>query len=517
MNTLKRTLVYFYPFILALAPTLSLYQQNFFEVPFLNVCRSLILLGLLTLIVYALHLVIFRKNKAAARILSVVIVFFLLNFGAILSTIVAGKEGQIIQTWSILLAAGMVLFVLFMVWMTSKRPGFTRNLDLFFGLMAAAFSLILAVGFGVKVFQINAPLSQAQASVTTESQDATFDSLPDIYFIVLDSYTSKEVLQKEFGFDNSEFLSQLIELGFTIPTSAYSNYDATAYSLSSILNMDFVQSFTDPKVYEPGHYTIYDKSIHNQVREILQQFGYKETTFSSDYPWLLWRDADHVLEPQKKSFMTSGINQFEFLVLKKSVINLLIIQKPYLIDDLSFWTGRLGEDKYQKQLFLIENLTKIPDDFAPKFIYAHSTIPHVPYLFRADGSMIAGVDQGSLNADFTQENLKQSYLQTISFVNARIIPQINAILEKNPNSIIILTGDHGYPGEDQNTIFFAIHDPGGHWPQNSCFSLINLFRRILSQHFGLVYPDLPDAVYRTLTQDYYQFEQINACSSNEND
>ena len=47
--------------------------------------------------------------------------------------------------------------------------------------------------------------------------------LPDIYYIILDEYAGFESLERNFGFDNSEFYSELSKRGFFMPSKSYSN------------------------------------------------------------------------------------------------------------------------------------------------------------------------------------------------------------------------------------------------------------------------------------------------------
>jgi len=47
------------------------------------------------------------------------------------------------------------------------------------------------------------------------------------------------------GFDNQPFIQILEEYGFQIPNASISNYRFTVLSMASVLNMDFIQSFSD--------------------------------------------------------------------------------------------------------------------------------------------------------------------------------------------------------------------------------------------------------------------------------
>ena len=68
------------------------------------------------------------------------------------------------------------------------------------------------------------------------SQAAT----PDIYYIILDGYGRADMLQIIHGFDNSMFMESLEQRGFVVASESQSNYARTLLSLSSSLNMQYL-------------------------------------------------------------------------------------------------------------------------------------------------------------------------------------------------------------------------------------------------------------------------------------
>ncbi len=503
-------LLFLYPFILALASPFSLYLHNARETAFRNAARTLIVAFLLTLVFYFLNRLIYRKARTA-RAVTALSMLFLVNYGD-LSTFGSSHpvfgldlgDYVFLITFFILLTA-----VLVMVFKKSEKA--SANIELFLGFTALAFAAILlvnSVSLAIQSRQKATQASEAQAASTTQAN--TQD--PDIYFIILDTYTSSDVLVSSFGFDNSDFEQQLRDLGFYIPEKSYSNYDGTVQTISSVLNMDFVQSFTDPDTPDPAHTAVTAKSIDNEVRKLLKERGYSIATFTSEYFWLMWRDADHFIEPVRKNFLVAGLTQFEFMAIKKSMLYLLYETSPTIFDVLLFHVGNVGQDKYQEQSFLIENLSEVPEDGRPRFVYAHSTITHYPLLFHADGTMIPLADQGASSDDYAKENVRQSYIETIRYLNSKLVIELSAIIEANPNTVIILQGDHGYPREEnKNAIFFAVYDPKGSLNDQACVTPVNVFRRIFNTWFGTQYKYLPDTVYRTPDQSYYRYESLGTC------
>ena len=69
---------------------------------------------------------------------------------------------------------------------------------------------------------------------------ASLDYTPNVYYIILDKYASSKVLKDIFDFDNQDFISQLNERGFHVTENSHSNYAGTILSLTSSLNMEYV-------------------------------------------------------------------------------------------------------------------------------------------------------------------------------------------------------------------------------------------------------------------------------------
>ena len=72
----------------------------------------------------------------------------------------------------------------------------------------------------------------------------SLDYTPNVYYIILDAYTSSKVLKDVFDFDNQDFISQLNERGFHVTENSHSNYASTFTSLTSSLNMEYVNYLT---------------------------------------------------------------------------------------------------------------------------------------------------------------------------------------------------------------------------------------------------------------------------------
>ena len=78
-----------------------------------------------------------------------------------------------------------------------------------------------------------------------EKEDMVFsqgkiETLPNIYYIILDGYANSKLLKETLNYDNKEFVNYLQNRGFTVIENSYSNYARTFLSLSSTLNMKYL-------------------------------------------------------------------------------------------------------------------------------------------------------------------------------------------------------------------------------------------------------------------------------------
>jgi hypothetical protein len=74
--------------------------------------------------------------------------------------------------------------------------------------------------------------------------------MPDIYYIILDGYGRSDTLEQVYGFDNSDFLAGLQELGFVVAECSQSNYAQTELSIASSTNLLYLESLGDS--FRPG-------------------------------------------------------------------------------------------------------------------------------------------------------------------------------------------------------------------------------------------------------------------------
>ena len=243
---------------------------------------------------------------------------------------------------------------------------------------------------------------------------------PDIYFIVLDSYTGSQALLDRFSYDNSAFLESLQALGFHTG-DCRSRYTYTSPELASIFN-----GGGEVPTETRTNWRLVQRSL---LRTTLEARGYDTIAFATGYDWDELHDAAYYLEPDLR-----GPTEFELFVL----------------GDPS-WDDQLGKRARTRTLYLLANLDTAADLPGSQFTFAHIVQPHPPFVFNSDGSPLAdeilfnpGWDgNSSTSVRYTPENYVSGYVGQAEYISNAILPPLRLILAKDPQALIILIGDHG--------------------------------------------------------------------------
>lgn len=307
--------------------------------------------------------------------------------------------------------------------------------------------------------------SPAGESLAGEEQVFHLNSVPDIYFIILDSYAGDEFLTRFYGYDNRPFLDGLSARGFVVVPESRSNYHSTLKTLASELNMEYI----------PENAPVEDISRllgENRVMKALSTEGYQTYVILSGYSMI-----DRYIQADKK-IDTGLIGEFG-----RAVLDMSIIGYPLNV-----------HDKKIRTLVAIEKLEELAPVPGPKFVYAHIDSPHRPYVFERNGRVRL------LAAPDTDTN---AYLSELEYLNGRIMRTLDTVLAESPSPpVIILASDHGArlygisgPLEGPNYLsnLQAIYLPPGiqgDIPRG--MTPVNTFRVIFSLLSNETIPLLPD-------------------------
>lgn len=312
--------------------------------------------------------------------------------------------------------------------------------------------------------------------------------LPDIYYIILDGYGRSDAVLP-YGYDNSNFLASLEEMGFYVAECSQSNYAGTGLSLSSSLNMDYVRNLSD--VFPSGEtdlINLYKMLENNAVRRSLSDAGYKTVAFASGFFWAEWRDADLYVSPPP-----GPITEFEVVILLSTFARVLDDLDIINLDDIH------GDNFRRRTLLALDELESIVKIQGPKFVFIHIIAPHEPSVFDGNGAPIPPDKVDS----------RSGYANMAEFISTAILLRLEMLIrESQTDPIIILQGDHGPSPRDpvdRMKILNAYYLPEGGDVLYPSISPVNSFRVVFNSIFDAGYPLLEDVSYFSNPPARYDF------------
>ena len=494
-----------HPFAFAIYPILTLLAFNISEVDFLSGIRPLLVSVLAGGILLLIFWGIFRDWKRAGLLCTIILILFysyghvyILLKGVNIGGFYLFRHRTLILLW-------IGLAVLLVSWI-SRRSFRTETVTYALNLVGL-FLLILPI------VQLTSFMVQSQPSQTEQSTSALSlnvgNTPPDIYYIILDGYGRSDVLKNEYGYDNSEFLNGLHDLGFTIAECSQSNYAQTQMSLASSLNFNYIDALSDRFVLGSDDRTGLDALIqHGAVRESLEKAGYQTVAFATGFLATELRDADYFLTPARS---VSALNEFEYLLLETTFARLLQ-------DTNRFGMQGSGSELFRERtLFALDKLDKLSYIQGPKFVFVHLIVPHPPYVFGPTGGPVAPAEVGTTK---TQEGANH-YRDQVIYINSRmaeILPQIIASSATPP--IIVIQGDHGptvaSSPRSRMSNLNAYFLPGVNASIYPTITPVNTFRVIFNEYFGQDLELLKDVSLYSDYTDPFNFRVIqNSCKTTE--
>ena len=411
---------------------------------------TIILCSLISLAAY-----LFSKNKLRANLISILVVAGIFTWGY--SSVVS----------IVLLFGAMVL-------------GFTQVKDkilvhsnriallLMVGLLVVPLFNIVVYHAGIKYKPINEVVSKSHS--------------PDIYYIVLDSYTSDDVMAS-LGYDNSYFTDYLKEKGFVIREDAFCNYPRTYMSVPSTLTMDYLKN---PEDMGENYHLIQTNRVFEQAHEL----GYKVINLSSN-----WCGTEKI----KYADENYGLNYFQYDSFTSQVWRSMILGNINLMP-------LMPEIQRNYISYQLSMLSKFPGDVEtqPRFIFAHILIPHHSFaLFHSDGSDLRPSDDLTVN---------YVYFQHLEYINKEMVKVIDGIINHSKEKpIIILQSDEGISTDEFYSLVYTkewINEPKLMKQRASILSAyylptevdiprssVNTFRIVFNEYFGGDYEILDDVFY----------------------
>jgi len=515
-----KSLHQYHPYPTALFSILALYTNNIREVEFSLVVRSLIITLLATTTLLIVFRLLFRDfGKSAIACTFSLILFF--SYGHIYAML---KEVRIFDVLlgrhRILAPLWLGMFIFGMVYITRKQKKSDvahRTISLIM-LIALISPMYLIVDFFVHTsFHTHQPEVLDNAQINPVDNLPSTGLNPDIYYIILDGYTREDTLSEFYEYDNQPFIQSLEEMGFFVASCSQSNYAQTLLSLPSSLNFGYLEDLMEK--FEPGNEDRYELWVllkHSATQRLLESMGYSTVSFETGFYWSQLDDADFYLRRSttelEKWQNLGGLNNFEVMFIKSTMG--MIVADGFIALPKAFKPNFNSPDQkhWERVLFVMEELEKIPDYPSPKFVFAHIVSPHKPYVFDAEGQFVADFTNSDVEA--SEQDTIHLYTDQITYINARMVTILETIMANSEQPpIIVIQADHGTNLGSRLNILNVYYLPGIA-PEllYDTITPVNSFRVIFSQYFNMDLPLLDDRSYLSSYSDPFSVEEvINHC------
>lgn len=499
---------------MAIYPSIAILAANLGEVRLAAIVRPLLASLVFAAITYAIAWAATR-SRASASALTAWTLLLVFSYGHIydalkgvsLGELRPGRHIFLFPTWILLALVGYLAVIRF-------RPG-----RIFFVSMTViAFAAIVQPAARVLIYEARSSASFAEAATTHRSEvsGAALPPLankPDIYYIILDAYARHDVMSEVYGYDNTEFLADLRELGFVVGACSQSNYNQTGLSLASSLNFEYLDTLDPQKGRGVSDLVWVTSAIReSRLRSYLEGQGYRTIAFETGFPFTEIVDADVFLAPSSsQEHQIRGLSAFEEMFVQTTAFS-------FLQDGLSLLpnaanAGLTESEKWHRSHVLftldsLENLVSLP---GPKFVFAHVVAPHGPFTFGPEGEPVHSPDEDTT----PPEVLRRAYADQSEFISARVIEALRLVLSISaPPPVIILQADHGpahSSPEDNLSILSAFLFPGAADVVYNTVTPVNSWRLVLNELAGSELPLLQDVSYfahDSVSDDSFGFTAI---------
>ncbi|MEZ0327694.1 MAG: sulfatase-like hydrolase/transferase [Fimbriimonas sp.] len=450
-----------------------------------------------TVVVWIVAAFFLRNIDRGALVASVAVTAFFL-FGHVRDAFNLTSESLF---WPWLL--GLLGVVALAGWKRKEYSQLTRASNAV-GILLVAFPLLTSL-YSTLTMSSNPVVQGPNAKPTTVSR-------PDIFYIILDGYGRSDALQRTFGYSNAGFIEGLEKRGFSIADSATTNYVQTELSLSSSLNLKYLQTLLPNLNPASAERRPIDQAIDkNAAAKRLKALGYSYIGVTSGFPFVRFDSAA----------LSLGENEGSKL-LWTSLLSLTPISPESLPGESAFVVRRRHIHT------ALQNLAELArPSGAPKFVVAHILAPHPPFVFGPNGeerrprATFTYADGNHFRTQSgTAEDYKIGYTGQITYLNKLVLKTLDDMLAvAKKDTIIVLQGDHGsklnlnqddLKMTDLNEvlpILMAIRAPfANRLPK--AMSPVNVFRFIFANAFGDDLATLPRHSYYSTWEHPFDFQEV---------
>ncbi len=380
------------------------------------------------LVLYGLAWLILRK-PAGAHLYATGLMAVQFFFGAIIDFLRGFTPQSFLSSYTFILPFISVILITGLILLKRTKRQFTRT-KVYLTTLLVVLILADTVLLGYKRMSSRTD----QVTQTGNIKICTGCPKPDIYLILADGYPGLSSLQDNFNFDNTPFLDSLRSRGFFIVDSSHSNYNFTPFSVSSMLDMNFLTGIKGFNSNKEDMALCYKTIKNSQTFRILSAYGYSLYNYSifdfTGQPSL----AKPTFLPNRTTLITA--QTFTSRIEKEighhlvTTLHLERFIRFVRMQDLENNTRLMKETRRQ----LIEK------NKTPKFVYTHLVMPHYPYYYDSSGNAVSYEV-----LDERHHSNKKAFISYLHYSNRQLLKLVDDIRQQSARPpVILLMSDHGF-------------------------------------------------------------------------
>lgn len=332
-------------------------------------------------------------------------------------------------------------------------------------------------------------------------------SRPDIYYLIFDRYARADILQRDFGYDNSTLLDFLRKKGFYVASRSVANYQNTVQSCASSLNGRHLEPFTRGNRFRrlgdvrPLYRMIQD----NLLFRFFRNQGYRLHFFGT------WWPPTSSIRHAHHTYNYFPIKDFADAFFKSTILFPLACGLG-VYNDHYF--------QYRRELEKFRQLEAVVEKPGPKLVFAHFLLPHDPYVFDKHGRFVDDKKTG-------YRDERDAYVQQLMFANRMLTRLLDRLfISGRTPPVVVLQADEGPPPigmpvrnwhgaspqliTGKFAILNAVHFPNRNYRLCSpTMTPVNTIAILLNSCFGTALTLLPDRSYSSRSHKLpYDFMEV---------
>ncbi len=344
--------------------------------------------------------------------------------------------------------------------------------------------------------------------------------LPDIYCVVVGGRGREDIHHQYYDVDDAPFERELEANGVEVVDASLANYPNLLFSLSSTLNMDYLQALPNGDAITTAQ--VADLFHENRVAHFLREQGYEILVGAPRSELLEPRDdIEESITPDRM------LSEFEIVLLENSAFSPMVQAFHYLRRGSVAEIGHMAEHGRVYQL--LDRLATLPSETGdrPRFVLAVLPIPEAPFLFDSEGNwpQSTGVRMYAGRPEFVGDvaTYRQYYGEQLRFTDEAILQWIKHLADENARpSVAVIMSAHGPSSSlvenrrrldlrERFSSFISVGSFGAETPRVELperMSAVNVFRIVLNDVFGSDLPLLEDRLYLIKGDNPVVFEPI---------